>query len=239
MALVARDLGPVVEALRHALGPGVDDPFHDPGVREFGLENAVLAVGDTFVEVVSPVQPDTTAGRYLDRRGGDSGYMAIFQVPDVTEARRRINDVGVRVVWQADLPDIAGTHLHPQDAPGAIVSIDWANPADSWRWAGPAWTGKAPPHGPGGITSLTVEVDEPKKAASQWAELLGCTAATAGDDVVVALDGGRQQIFFVPCPAGRTGGITGVTVALAPPLSEPDRSVAIGGVQFVLTEVRA
>ena len=37
---------------------------------QFGLTNAVFTVGDTFVEVVAPAQPDTTAGRYLERRGG-------------------------------------------------------------------------------------------------------------------------------------------------------------------------
>ena len=46
---------------------GWPEPFHDPGVSRFGLTNAVLAAGDTFVEVVAPVQPDTTAGRYLER----------------------------------------------------------------------------------------------------------------------------------------------------------------------------
>ena len=33
---------------------GWPEPFHDPGVSRFGLTNAVLAVGDTFVEVVAP-----------------------------------------------------------------------------------------------------------------------------------------------------------------------------------------
>src|ERR1700745_3419841 len=94
---------------------GWQEPFHDPGVSRFGLTNAVLAAGDTFVEVVAPVQSDTTAGRYLESRGGDSGYMAIFQVPDVAGARRRVADAGVRVVWTAELAGIAGTHLHPKD----------------------------------------------------------------------------------------------------------------------------
>src|SRR5262249_60787552 len=104
---------------------------------------------DRFAGVVAPGQAGTTAGRYLERRGGDGGYMAIFQVPDLAAARARLPGLGVRVVWTADLPDIAGTHLHPKDVPGAIVSLDWAEPAGSWRWAGPAWTGRGAGH-PGG-----------------------------------------------------------------------------------------
>jgi len=65
-------------------------------VGQFGLTNAVFAVGDTFVEVVAPARPDTTAGRYLERRGGDGRYMAIFQVPDLAAARRRLASLGVR-----------------------------------------------------------------------------------------------------------------------------------------------
>jgi len=73
VALVARDCGQVAGELRRAFG--WPPPFHDPGVGRFGLTNAVFAVGDTFVEVVAPAQPDTTAGRYLERRGGDGGYI--------------------------------------------------------------------------------------------------------------------------------------------------------------------
>ena len=81
VALVARDCGQVAGELRRVFG--WPPPFHDPGVGQFGLTNAVFAVGDTFVEVVAPARPDTTAGRYLERRGGDGGYMAIFQVEDL------------------------------------------------------------------------------------------------------------------------------------------------------------
>src|SRR5579863_3475385 len=97
VALAAHDLEPVAKALAATFG--WPEPFHDPGVGEFGLENSVFAAGDTFVEVVAPVRSATTAGRYLERRGGDTGYMAIFQVDDVGAARERVAAAGVRVVW--------------------------------------------------------------------------------------------------------------------------------------------
>ena len=174
VALVARDCGQVAGELRRVFG--WPPPFHDPGVGQFGLTNAVFAVGDTFVEVVAPARPGTTAGRYLERRGGDGGYMAIFQVRDLAAARRRVAGLGVRVVWTADLPDIAATHLHPGDVPGAIVSLDWADPEQSWRWAGPSWTGRVPDHAPGGVTGLTIEVSDPAAAARRWAAVLGISA---------------------------------------------------------------
>lgn len=211
VALVARDCGQVAAELREAFGWA--EPFHDPGVGQFGLTNAVFAVGDTFVEVVAPKQPDTTAGRYLERRGGDGGYMAIFQIPDLAAARERIADLGIRVVWTAELPDIVGTHLHPKDVPGAIVSLDWTVPAESWRWAGPAWTGQAPDHAPGGVTGLTVEVLDPPAVAQRWTQVLDLTATADGRATVIPLPDSGQVLRFVPVPAGRGEGITEVMIA--------------------------
>jgi hypothetical protein len=233
VALVARDCGQVAGELRRAFG--WPPPFHDPGVGQFGLTNAVFAVGDTFVEVVAPAQPDTTAGRYLERRGGDGGYMAIFQVPDLAAARRRIDGLGVRVVWTADLPDIAATHLHPRDVPGAIVSLDWATPEQSWRWAGPSWTGRVPGHTPGGATGLTIEVDDPAAAARRWAAVLGIPAAASGPAGVVELPGAGQRLRFVPARGGRGEGITEVTIAGLPVKGEREvggGAWAIGGIRF-------
>jgi hypothetical protein len=223
VALVARDCGQVAGELRRAFG--WPPPFHDPGVGQFGLTNAVFAAGDTFVEVVAPARPETTAGRYLERRGGDGGYMAIFQVPDVAAARRRVAGLGVRVVWAADRPDIAATHLHPRDVPGAIVSLDWAAPEQSWRWAGPSWTGHVPEHPPGGVTGLTIEVNDPAAAARRWAAVLGISAAPA---TVVELPDQGQRLRFWPARSGRGEGITEVSIA-----GLPDGGPwMIGGVRF-------
>ena len=63
-------------------------PYHDPGVKEFGLENAVFAIGSQFLEVIAPVTQDAPARRFLDRHG-EGGYMAIFQIEDLKAARAR------------------------------------------------------------------------------------------------------------------------------------------------------
>src|SRR5213082_3757773 len=125
IALVARQLAPVVDDLRELFGLAV--AYRDPSVEAFGLENAVLPVGNQFLEVVAPIREGTAGGRYLERRGGDGGYMVILQCDDLNGERRRVNDLGVRTVWSVDLPDMRGTHLHPADVGGAILSLDWAD----------------------------------------------------------------------------------------------------------------
>ena len=100
---------------------GLDPPYRDPGVAEFGLDNAVYVFGDQFVELVSPVTAGTAAGRLIERRG-DSGYMLLLQTDDFERERARIAKLGVRTIWHKDLPDIRAMHLHPKDLGGAIVS---------------------------------------------------------------------------------------------------------------------
>src|SRR6202050_3508621 len=227
VAVVAADCEGTARQLRETFG--WPEPFRDPGVGQFGLTNAVFAAGDTFIEVVAPVQAVTAAGRYLDSRGGDSGYMAIFQMPDLARARRRVAEAGIRVVWSADHADIAGTHLHPKDMPGAIVSLDWADPPESWRWAGPDWTSRVPAHLSGGVSGLTIEVADPASAAARWAEVLGLSSTEDGGGAVIDLAHFDQDLRFVPVTSGRGEGIT--EVRLSTELEIPPAEIA--GVRFV------
>jgi glyoxalase-like protein len=231
VAVVAADLQATARQLQETFGWPA--PFADPGVGQFGLANAVFAAGDTFVEVVSPVQPGTTAGRYLASRGGDSGYMALFQVPDLVQATDRVAAAGIRVVWSVDLPDVAGRHLHPKDLPGAIVSLDWADPPESWRWGGPDWTGGAQVHPIGGLAGLTIEVDDPASAAARWAQALGLTAGGDRDQATVELTAARQELRFVPIAGERGPGIT--EVRLVSERATPP--VEIAGVRFSSTAI--
>jgi hypothetical protein len=137
VALVARDLDSTVAELCSTLGLSVC--YHDPGVASFGLQNALMTIGDQFLEVVAPTQDGTTAGRLLDKRGGDGGYMALYEVDDLDTREAALAEAGVRIVWRGDLPDIRGRHLHPSDVGGAIVSIDEPVPNGAWRWGGPDW----------------------------------------------------------------------------------------------------
>lgn len=169
VALVVHDLDATVDDLCSQLGLSVC--FRDPGVAEFGLHNALMTIGDQFLEVVSPTAEGTTAGRLLDKRGGDGGYMAIFEVDDLDDRLVHLADHDVRVVWGIDLPDIRGRHLHPRDVGGALVSLDEPRPAGAWRWAGPDWN----PHGGTevitSIAGVGVGAADPAAMRSRWSAL--------------------------------------------------------------------
>ena len=179
VALAAHDLTATSEPLCDVLG--LEVAFRDPGVATFGLENAVMAVGDTFLEVVSPTQEGTAAGRWLARRGGDAGYMVILQCEDLAAARARAEAAGARVVWEVELPGAASVHFHPRDVGGAILSFDAMDPPESWRWAGPDWQQKVRTETAAKISGVGIAAPDPLKLAARWAELLGLPVTTAAD----------------------------------------------------------
>jgi hypothetical protein len=160
----------VADALAAVLGLG--EAFPDPGVAEFGLINRVYAIGDQFLEVVVPTALTAPAGRFL-ARGGDGGYMAIFQTDDLAAARARADALKIRRVWNIDLADISASHLHPADVGAAIVSIDEARPSASWRWGGPSWEARA---SKGRLTGAVIHTAEPAQMAARWSEALGVKA---------------------------------------------------------------
>lgn len=243
IALVAQDLDPVAAQLNAAFGLKV--AFRDPAVSTFGLVNAVMPAGGEFLEIVQPVAPGASAGRYLERRGGDAGYMLIFEVPDALSYRTRLTDGGVRIVAQQTTGRYAFTHFHPKDFDGVLVSVDTAGDGSAWRdrfgiWppAGKFWRDHLAPD-VGGIRGATIQVRDPEAAATRWSEKL----RLGRDGASLLLDGSVLR-FVEPIDSDGTG-IVGIDVAVSDPAAvrmRAERSgipleqnrLLIGGVLFTL-----
>jgi hypothetical protein len=242
VALAAHALEPALAALRQALALG--EPFRDPGVAEFGLENGVLPLGDAFLEVVSPAKPDTAAGRWLDRRGGDAGYMAIFQTEDLAAARERMKRLGVRVVWEVALDDAATLHLHPRDVGGAIVSLDAMRPPASWRWGGPGWRERSRTTLATGLVGAVLEAPDPEALAARWGAVLDAAPEPEADGRWRIPLAGGTRVRVVPAAAGREPALVAIEVAVrdrarfeaaaaAAGVREADGGVRVAGTRIV------
>ena len=160
---------PIVSDLNKLFG--LEVAFNDPGVGHFGLENAVMPLGTDFLEVVSPIEENTTAGRYLDKRGGDGGYMVIIQVDDFERSKSLVNDYKIGIVWDTDLPEAKAIHLHPKQMGGAILSLDWMNPKESWKWAGPEWNNHITDDIKG-IDGIEIQASNPEEMFNRWKDIL-------------------------------------------------------------------
>jgi catechol 2,3-dioxygenase-like lactoylglutathione lyase family enzyme len=214
IALVGEDLAACEADIRAILG--LEYAYDDPGVGTFGLKNAVFPVGETFLEVVSPKQEGTTAGRLLDKRGGDGGYMAIFQVRDIGAARALIGQAGARVVAQADRDGVHMSHIHPRDIGGAIVSVDQMDPWERWEWGGPVWRENVKTDTSAQITGAEIQSDDPKAMATRWSEVLGQPIKPADGGWRMDLDEGGE-VRFVEAMDGRGEGLGRFDVAVRDP----------------------
>ncbi|MGH7421544.1 MAG: VOC family protein [Candidatus Rokuibacteriota bacterium] len=224
ICLVARRLAPVVDEFRSVLG--LEVCHRDPGVGKYGLENALFPVGDKFLEVVAPLREGTTAGRYLDRRGGDGGYMVITQCDDLAPRRRRCEAVGVRIANEIGYPEYRELQLHPRDVGGAMLSFGWQegarSPGGPWHPAGVKATvtplsnalgsPSAAPR-PTAMTGAELQSDDPDRLARRWSEVIERPVQMRDGQRVIALD--DATLRFTEATDGRGEGLGGLDLASA------------------------
>jgi catechol 2,3-dioxygenase-like lactoylglutathione lyase family enzyme len=208
---VAKDLESSREELCDILG--IEVAYRDPGVAKWGLVNVVCPTGHDFLEIVTPFQQGTSAGRYIDRRKGDGGYMVILQVDDAVAERQRVTSLGVRAVAQKDLPEYQYTHFHPADTSGVLLSIDQTtaptgvDPKLWWPPAEKGWLKHARSDATNGLAGVEIQSEDPDATAAHWSKLLG--RPVAGD--IIKLDD-EGEIRFVPIADGRGPGISAFDV---------------------------
>ena len=197
---VCKDLEGSSEELCDILG--IEVAYRDPGVAKWGLANVVCPTGNDFLEIVSPMKDGTSAGRYIERRKGDGGYMVILQVPDAVAERQRVTGLGIRAVAQKDLPEYQYTHFHPSDTTGVLLSIDTTfappgvDPALWWPPAEKDWVKHARSDITNGLAGVEIQHDDPDAAAATWSRILDRPAV----DNIIRLDG--SQIRFVRSSMG-------------------------------------
>jgi hypothetical protein len=233
IALVARELAPVEDDLLSIFG--LEVAYRDPVVHQWGLENIVVPVGNQFLEVVAPTRDGTTAGRYLDRRGGDGGYMVILQCEDPKGRDARAERLGLRIVHKSLHADYDGRQFHPRDTGGSFLEVDWAPGFDeddgSWHPASDNWRPARRTRVVTGIAACEVQTPDVDGLTARWAEILG--RQTEGYAIPLELG----AIRFVKDADGRGEGLGGVDMTVADKahvLREAERRGRIAGKDMLL-----
>jgi len=212
IALVAKDRDQAVADFRAVLG--LEIGHVDPGVGQFGLHNAILPVGGQFIEIVAPVRDGTTAGRYLERRRGDGGYMVILQCSDHAPVKARAAKLGLRKVLEFDELGYACMQFHPRDTGGSFLEVDHqadsVPPDGAWWPAGSRWQEAVRTDRVKGIAAAEIQAPDPGKLAARWGEILETPVAERAGVLTLAL--GNASLRFVPDADGRGEGLGGIDV---------------------------
>jgi hypothetical protein len=180
ICLVTSRLEPVVGDIADILGLSVC--HRDGNVAKYGLENALLPVDTIFLEVVSPMQGGTPAGRFLDKTHGRGGYMAIFCCDDPDARGKRANDLGVRTANVIAHPPYLGVQLHPRDCRAAFIEFNHTDGSDdilgAYPPAGPDWTRSIRNEITKTLIGVEMESPEPNDLAAHWGRILGIPVTT-------------------------------------------------------------
>jgi hypothetical protein len=249
IAFVADRLEPVLQDFEAVFG--LVRCYIDPGVAVFGLENTLMPVGRNFFEVVAPVTPGTAAGRYLERRKGDGGYMVITQAPTLAEledVRRQAGEVGVRVAWESSRPGWTLIQLHPGDLKTTFLDVEWDAAGDlagPWPPAGgTGWEASVRQDLVVDFSAVELQADHPAGAARLWSAVTGAPVQVEAGVPWVRLN--NAGLRFVPAADGRGPGLSAVDLKVRDPaeivararargLPATEDRVEVCGVRFHLT----
>lgn len=98
---------------------------HRETLDEHGIEAALLDVGDNHIELVAPLGPETSVGRFLARRGPGMHHVA-YRVDGIEQALSDLAGSGVRLIDDRPRAGIRGTRvafLHPSSTGGVLTEI--------------------------------------------------------------------------------------------------------------------
>jgi methylmalonyl-CoA/ethylmalonyl-CoA epimerase len=95
--------------------------------EEQGVREAMMEVGDSgsYIQLLSPLNPDTTIGRFLDKNGPGIQQMA-YRVDDLDAVSEHLRAEGLRLLYDEPRTGTAGSRVnfgHPKSAGGVLVEL--------------------------------------------------------------------------------------------------------------------
>ena len=223
ICLVASDIDKAEADIGAVLGVKVC--YRDPNVAPFGLENLLFPLGPDILEVVVPTRDDTAAGRFLERSGGQGGYMVIMDCDDVPTRRAQAEAAGVRVIHTSESPGYAGVQLHPRDCRGAMLDFNCTEGGAAldgpYHPAGDDWPSIVKVDALPRLQSITVETTDPDDLAAHWGRIMNLPVLPGPE-----LRPTRGRIVFSRCDSGER--LIVLTLAVADPAGVLAAAVARG-----------
>ena len=121
-AVAVKDLGVALERFREHYGV---EPLYREVVESQGVEEAMIPVGGSHLQLLQPLDGDTAVGRFIERNGEGLHHIA-FQVADIEAALAHLVEQGARVVDME--PRIGGgghmvAFVHPEAFAGTLIEL--------------------------------------------------------------------------------------------------------------------
>ncbi len=101
------------------------EPLYREEVAEQGVEEAMIPLGGSFVQLLQPLGPDTPVGRFLERHGEGLHHVA-YAVASIDSALDHLKEQGARLVDEFPRSGGRGTRIafvHPSDLGGTLIEL--------------------------------------------------------------------------------------------------------------------
>jgi methylmalonyl-CoA/ethylmalonyl-CoA epimerase len=122
VAIAVNDLEAAIAYYRDTFGCEVD---HRELVESDGVEEALLKVADSYVQLLTPTRDDSTVAKYLAAKGEGLHHIG-YRVADCAQALASVKAQGHRVIDEAPRPGSRGTtvaFVHPKTAFGTLIEL--------------------------------------------------------------------------------------------------------------------
>jgi methylmalonyl-CoA/ethylmalonyl-CoA epimerase len=171
-------------------------------IADQGVRAALLAAGDTEIELLEPLSPATGVGRFLERRGEGLHHLC-FETADVAKALAGLRERHVELIDQAPRAGLAGqiAFLHPRACAGVLVELATPPAGESASHASPVR-----------LKRLVIGAQDVKRTAGRFQELFGFQEMAMNGGPRTMLGVGNGALLVVP--AAEVGGTEGM-VALS------------------------
>jgi methylmalonyl-CoA/ethylmalonyl-CoA epimerase len=171
-------------------------------IPDQGVRAALLAAGDTEIELLEPLGPTTAIGRFLAGRGEGLHHLC-FETPDVSKSLAALKEKNVELIDQSPRIGLAGhiAFLHPRACAGVLVEL-----------ATPAADSASSHASPLRLKRLVIGAQDVKQTADRFQALFGFSemAMNGGPRTMLAVGNGALLVV----PAAEVGGTEGM-VALS------------------------
>lgn len=122
VAIAVHDLDAAIEYYGTTFGATVD---HRERVESDGVEEALLKVADSYIQLLTPIRDDSPVAKYLEKNGEGLHHVG-YRVVDCGVALQSVKDHGGRVIDEAPRPGSRGTtvaFVHPKGALGTLIEL--------------------------------------------------------------------------------------------------------------------
>jgi len=122
VAIAVNDLEAAIAYYAETFGATVD---HRERVESDGVEEALLKVADSYVQLLTPTRDDSPVAKYLANKGEGLHHVG-YAVTDVTAALAEVGGTGVRLIDSRPRHGSMGASiafLHPGDLGGVLTEL--------------------------------------------------------------------------------------------------------------------